>query len=1364
MIFLVAISAFSPLISTTSASDAIELSLSEQHVLISPGTTTNLTLTIHNNDSQINDYTIELNPNYNSAWNISVIDSTIEDVLPTFSSSTTIVVTLNSLALLSDQTTIEFVVNQSGSSESSTIEAILSVQPHFEASLDISNVGVGGLVLVNPGSTVDVDVDVMNLGNMNDTILLDVVDEPDLVQWWDDYNSAQSEPVVNGNETVTLVEPVMNSEYDISQNNGMIDLLVNASGLTPNLEYRLDIEAVNETGVYLNGWISTFNSTNGFDSEPFSWQTNYEGNVTIWSNISFNSSVLSNDFSNICLYDTYGCSIVAQYGLTEGTITGSGNLSYAYDSNGTNYVPGTLVDDGTLIEITAIPDTNWSFTEFTGDSNSTSSPLVIEIDSDKTIGALFEENQSVILIPEINVTVSTNSTHMFSIFELTNLTLGGNYEILFEVQTNDTFPVLTDFGWDNFSATALNDMRYYNSTYSNDSYCINVILSNTGIVLDSDSVCFEIPNSSGSSSTSMSISLSKNSRNIPTGWAIYWIDDVFTNMTPMSSETGVLRITIPNGTAPGYIGIRLWASSTQGNVSMSTVIVIQVGSQDSISISDKTNHTWLPNQPAEVSLEVTNTGNRAVGYDYTTESSSGPCDIAMASSGSTLEVGDSELAKVSVRPWEVAHRNDTCEFSFIATNRLNSDEHIFGVQVRIGVSWGLEIYSPASETLKSDETKTVTFTVKNLGTEQDEFRVEVTSPQGLSSSAPPGWLTISRGQTNVIDVDFSLDEGSNLSGINKVTIKLISINGVMAQTDYNLDIEGLHAFDLIGPQDSRVLIESGSSAQLLIDVVNTGTQTNNYELESVIGLPSCVNLNGTNSDLTNAEEDTITELSIGFYANANCQSGNHLLTIFVEELDSGIINQIDVTIQVSSLGDVDISVSRTSPVVGDDDFEQLTLAVTNLGSDTSTFEITILDASGFDISLESSILSLTPGETSTINFELRRTTATGTIDITIYVQDTSKPSISDNIVITALEPTSMAELIIQVSDSNVLPGDVLSGTLLVSNQGNQNDNFTLSSNGISCVIQSSIEIESQKSVSLPFSCDIPTTQAAGMYILTFTAVSNNDITKQNSETLQYQISSAYIQGSAVVDVVVSETGISMNYDGGGVVTVTVKNLLNEEVNGTLSIEGSSASSFEFTWEGYIGDAEYLLPPNSQMSIELTIKPLTDAEITTELKIVALSQLTSSSNSDNSQTLTVNVNGLRLPPNGVDLMVGELDGNQTLIGLFSGWGLVLLIVILKIRKFKNRNKNSGNELLLASVGDLPPIEELPVLDDLPQIDDLPPPTIDLPPPVENDPSTSKLESDGTVRCTACQAKLRTPAGKSPPFRFNCPKCSEIVRVS
>ncbi|SVE24268.1 uncharacterized protein METZ01_LOCUS477122, partial [marine metagenome] len=187
--FLIVISAFSPLISTASATGLVELSLSNQHLLISPGTTANVTLTVHNNDTQINDYTVDINPNYNSAWNVSLVDSVIEDVLPTFSSSTTIVVTLDSLALLSDQTIVELLVNQSGSVANATIELTLSIQPHYEASIDISNVGVEGLILVNPGTTIDVNIDVMNLGNMNDTILLDVVDEPNLVQWWDDYNS-----------------------------------------------------------------------------------------------------------------------------------------------------------------------------------------------------------------------------------------------------------------------------------------------------------------------------------------------------------------------------------------------------------------------------------------------------------------------------------------------------------------------------------------------------------------------------------------------------------------------------------------------------------------------------------------------------------------------------------------------------------------------------------------------------------------------------------------------------------------------------------------------------------------------------------------------------------------------------------------------------------------------------------------------------------------------------------------------------------------------------------------------------------------------------------------------------------------------
>ncbi len=1360
LILFMVISSTTPLISSASNSAKIELDLSEQHLLILPGTTANITLTIHNNDSQINDYSIELNPSYNPAWNINIIDSEIENVLPTFSESTTIVVSLDSLALLSDDTTVEFLVNQTGGSDSATIEAFFSVHPHYEASLNSSEVGDNGLIVVNPGSTTDVNIEVMNLGNMNDTILLDVIDEPDLIQWWSDYTSNESQPEVNGNETITLVKPIFGAEFDISTED--IEITTNASGLTPNLEYDLDIKAVDSNGLVVKTWNSILNSTNGAQAFSTLWSTTEEGNITIWSNVSFNGSLLSSDFSDICLYDVYGCSIIAQYSLSEGTITGNGTLLYSYDSNGSTYTLGDLVDNGTVITIEAIPDDNWSFTEFNGDLNSTVNTTTIEIDEHKTVGALFEENETIILLPEIQVSVTTNSTHMFSVFEYDNLTQSGAYQIFYEVRTNTTFPVVVEVGWDNFTASTKNGFRYYNQTFDNGSYCITVSLYANLIPLDSDSFCFDIPSSN--SQTTMQISMVSNANSIPEKWTAYWLDDVFSNMSPMSSDIATLRITIPNGTAPGYLGLRLWASSTQGNVSMSTVIVIQVGSQDSVGISDVTNHTWLPDTPAEVKLEIKNNGNRAVGYDYSTESTFGPCDVVVSSIGSTLGINETELAYISVRPWEVSHRNDTCGFNFIAENRLNSERTVFPVLIRIGVSWGIEIYSPESKSLEYDETTTVTFTVKNLGTEQDEFRVETITPSGISATPPPGLLTIARGQTDVIDIDFYLEENSDLTGKTDVIVKVLTQNGASSQIIYSLDINGLTSFELIGPQDSRLSIDSGSSEELKLDIINTGTQVNNYNLKSISGIPSCISLNGTDSNLSNAVVDSVTEISIGFNANINCQSGDYPITVYIEEIESKILEYINVTIQISSLGNVDISSSSTSPVIGTNNFEQLILTISNLGSDKSTFEITIVGASGFDVSLESSIVEINPNAQLILNLGIKRTSAVGDAEISVNVVDVNRNSVMDSIKINALDQVSMADLIIQSTNNDVKPGESITGNLLISNQGNQEDNFTISSNGIECTMSTNIELNPQQSESVPFSCKVPDSSPAGSYILIFEVTSNNDISKQKSQTLQYSILSEYISGIEVIEIDVSETLIEMNYDGSTVMSVTIKNLLNERINGTLTVEGSESGSFDFIWDGYINDAQFELDPFSDMSIKLTIIPNTNASISTEIRIVGFNSISSS---DTSDSVNLVVDGLRLPPKGLDLKIGELDEQQTLIALFSGWGIILIAVLLKIRKFKNRNKNNSdlNPLnTLPIITDLPPLEDLPPVEEIPTINSDIPEISSLESNISLDTNSTKLESDGTVRCYSCNAKLRPPAGKAPPFRFNCPKCKEIVRVS
>ena len=40
---------------------------------------------------------------------------------------------------------------------------------------------------------------------------------------------------------------------------------------------------------------------------------------------------------------------------------------------------------------------------------------------------------------------------------------------------------------------------------------------------------------------------------------------------------------------------------------------------------------------------------------------------------------------------------------------------------------------------------------------------------------------------------------------------------------------------------------------------------------------------------------------------------------------------------------------------------------------------------------------------------------------------------------------------------------------------------------------------------------------------------------------------------------------------------------------------------------------------------------------------------------------------------------------------------------------------------------------------------------------------RMDKHGKVICPACNSKLGVPAGSTPPFKFNCPKCENKIRV-
>ena len=53
-----------------------------------------------------------------------------------------------------------------------------------------------------------------------------------------------------------------------------------------------------------------------------------------------------------------------------------------------------------------------------------------------------------------------------------------------------------------------------------------------------------------------------------------------------------------------------------------------------------------------------------------------------------------------------------------------------------------------------------------------------------------------------------------------------------------------------------------------------------------------------------------------------------------------------------------------------------------------------------------------------------------------------------------------------------------------------------------------------------------------------------------------------------------------------------------------------------------------------------------------------------------------------------------------------------------------------------------------------------------PPVEINPLEDgevRPGEDGAASCPFCNTRSKLPEGKTPPFRFRCPSCTEIVRV-
>ena len=252
-----------PLVAPASAHSSILLSVDVQHAVLEPGQSMNLTLNIENNGSSIESYNITIDDSgLATPWTILPVDGTVDNVFPTWSKNTTLVVRLAEGATVADSGSFTVNVSEPDNGFSSTLTVLVSVAPAYHPSLSVSG---SPLITMAAGGSTNVSFAGHNLGTVTDTFLLDVEVQPDLVAWWANHTNGTSgnNSGGSGNSSDNNSGGSGNSSGNNTGSNGtnttsvsilmMGNSYTSANNLASVVEGVLDADNINATVSSVNG-------------------------------------------------------------------------------------------------------------------------------------------------------------------------------------------------------------------------------------------------------------------------------------------------------------------------------------------------------------------------------------------------------------------------------------------------------------------------------------------------------------------------------------------------------------------------------------------------------------------------------------------------------------------------------------------------------------------------------------------------------------------------------------------------------------------------------------------------------------------------------------------------------------------------------------------------------------------------------------------------------------------------------------------------------------------------------------------------------------------------------------------------------
>ena len=822
----------------------------------------------------------------------------------------------------------------------------------------------------------------------------------------------------------------------------------------------------------------------------------------------------------------------------------------------------------------------------------------------------------------------------------------------------------------------------------------------------------------------------------PQGWQVRFLDDTMDNMTGGEVRQAILVVTIPANENPGYFGFDLHAASALGNFSVMSTLVVNVTAVYGLSLSHQVGKTLLPGLNSTSSVMVVPLSTADANWSWSIQTDSGNCSATLPTLNSRILPGVNSTVNVVIEAAASVHEGDECSFTFSASlDQVLNQLETLQFTITIGQAWSLDFILPTEPYLSVEVEKEILVLLINNGTEQDDLLLTAADFNGMTIITP-GPLTLMRGQSQYVSVSLTAD--STISGLIELQFSLTSANsaGDSINKSFDVMVGEFGQFSLMGPSDNRVVLVPGQITNLSLDLENTGSSNLSLSV-TTNGLPGGVILEFDQDDyLLNTSSSIVALLS--FNAANDLTPGQHNILITFKQ--GATSTAISLNLIIENRYDVLLS-SVNNRIIASPLVEQnLSVMVTNLGTAQSTFTLEVDTSSTsqwFSTSIDALSLTLEAGQSQTLTLTVREissgASAAGVV-LGLNVTSNADSDIGDSLQFTIVPQIADGTITVMSDDELAEPGQVIHGTVVITNTGTGFDQMMITTLELDCGIDTVVELApSASSQPITWSCVIPDGASAGLDIITFrlTSAARTELVITQIEV--YTVEPIW-STSGVVSFTISDVDFDMNMRDDKKVLIRVCNQANAWIEGKLETTGKNSlrmgAQFSHSGEEDLNNTFVLSSMGCQdFNILLISNELEGYEA--EISIRAITQIEGATVNDESTAIMITVEGPHVAPDGLNFGAMEISNKNSITALATGWIIVLLLLTyIKLRKPVEKDEEEEEE----------EDEEIPL-----------------------GVNEVRIDEDNKVTCCGCETLLGIPRGSEPPFKFTCPKCDSKIRV-